>query len=85
MTIALHINRPFTADTGAWHRRINWSWWLRRVPMFLLAFPSAFGVGASALASGLPLLVAVVAGGAFEATYIGAIAIADQTHDRKDR
>lgn len=58
-------------------RKINWSWWLRRAPMLLLAVPSAYGVGAFA-AGQLPIVFAALAGGAFECAYIGAIALADQ-------
>jgi hypothetical protein len=60
-----------------WWKRINWVWWLRRVPMLLLAVPSAYGVGAFAAAQ-LPWFFAAIAGAAFECAYIGAIALADQ-------
>lgn len=72
MAISIPFSRPFAAQ-----RKINWAWWLRRTPMLLLAVPSAYGVGAFAGAK-LPGLVALLAGGAFEAAYIGAIALADQ-------
>jgi hypothetical protein len=78
MALALNM-KPLraTGDDLSWHKRVNWSWWLRRVPMLLLAIPSAYGVGAFADEK-LPLLAAIVAGGAFECAYIGAIALADQ-------
>lgn len=60
-----------------WYRRIVWQWWLVRLPMFLLAAPAAYGVGAFAYEK-LPLLFAALAGMAFESAYIGAIATADQ-------
>lgn len=69
--------KPFITVSGAWWRRVNWAWWLRRVPMLLLAVPSAYGVGAFAAVK-LPREFAVIAGGAFECAYIGAIALADQ-------
>lgn len=76
------FHRPFAdPDTGLpWWRRIVWHWWLVRLPMFLLAAPAAYGVGAFADEK-LPVEVAVLAGLAFEATYIGAIAAADQLSD----
>ncbi len=79
MALAIPFVKPFQPASGAhhWHRRVNWSWWLRRMPMLLLAIPSAFGVGAFA-GEKLPVIVAVLAGGAFECAYIGAIALADQ-------
>lgn len=80
MAISLPFSRPLRpagVNTPPWFRRVNWSWWLRRVPMLLLAVPSAYGVGAFA-DSKLPGLVAALAGGAFECAYIGAIALADQ-------
>lgn len=62
-------------------RAINWLWWLQRVPMFLLAVPAAWGVGAFAYAK-YPLIVAIIAGSGFEAAYMGAIAFADQQLDQ---
>ena len=53
------------------------------MPMVLLAAPSAYGVGAFAHEH-LPIEVAAFAGMAFEAAYIGAIAMADQQHDDGD-
>jgi hypothetical protein len=80
MTLALHQHKPlYQTDDG--RRAVNWPWWLKRVPMALLAIPAAYGVGAFAAAADVPLLVALVAGGAFEAAYIGAIAMADQQHN----
>lgn len=58
-------------------KAINWLWWLQRIPMFLLAVPAAYGVGAFADAK-YPFLVAIIAGAGFEAAYMGAIAFADQ-------
>lgn len=58
-------------------KAINWLWWLQRIPMFLLAAPAAYGVGAFAAAK-YPPLVAIIAGAGFEAAYMGAIAFADQ-------
>lgn len=77
--------KPFTGgDTiRDWLRSVNWAWWLTRTPMVLLALPSAYGVGAFAHEH-LPLAVAIFAGCAFEAAYIGAIALADQQHDDDD-
>jgi hypothetical protein len=88
MTLALHQHKPLIAGQAGW-RAINWPWWLKRVPMALLAIPSAYGVGAfvhSAEVGGerVPVLVAIVAGGAFEAAYLGAIAMADHQHEDED-
>jgi hypothetical protein len=54
--------------------------------MFLLAVPAAWGVGAFAHAR-YPLLIAIVAGAGFEASYMGAVAFADQqlAHDAWSR
>lgn len=82
MTV-LQMARPLVSADAGERRTINWSWWLRRVPMLLLAVPSAYGVGAFADAK-LPWLAAMIAGGAFECAYIGAIALADQ-HFEDDR
>ncbi len=74
--------RPFKAGaqiTGIWSalQAISWLWWLQRAPMFLLAVPAAWGVGAFA-AEKYPPLIAIIAGAGFEAAYMGAIAFADQ-------
>lgn len=87
MTLA--INRPFTTikdQRGIERRKVNYTWYLQRVPMWLLAISGAWGVGAYAFSSGaLPYAVAIIAGCAFEAAYIGAVAIADQAHDPNDK
>lgn len=67
-----------------WFRRIDWYWWLMRLPMALLAVPAAYGVGAF-MHEFLPFVVAVIAGAGFETAYIGAIAMADQQHDENDQ
>lgn len=74
--------RPFNPDIAVVNlrtfiRKINWLWWIQRVPMFLLAVPASYGVGAFTHER-YPLLVAIVAGAGFEAAYLGAIAFADQ-------
>ncbi len=75
--------RPFfNIEIPHWwyfYRKINWLWWLQRIPMFALAIPAAYGVGAfSSIDGKLPEIVAGIAGIAFESTYIGAIALGDQ-------
>jgi hypothetical protein len=79
------LPRPIFPKVGAladadWYQRINWSWWLIRVPMALLAVPSAYGVYGFSLEK-LPEFFAGVLGVAFEATYLGAVATADQQHE----
>lgn len=78
------IQRPwFNTPDLSWFKRINWQWWLMRVPMALLAVPAAYGVGAFA-SEHLPSEFAVIAGAAFECCYLGAIALADQQHEADD-
>lgn len=74
--------RPFRSDVPIvdfWSifKVINWLWWIQRAPMFLLAVPASYGVGAFTYER-YPLLVAIIAGAGFEAAYLGAIAFADQ-------
>lgn len=83
MAISLPFPRPLRPGAAAWYKRVDWHYWLRRAPMLLLAVPSAYGVGAFAGVK-LPWLAAIIAGGAFETAYIGAIALADQ-HFEDDR
>jgi hypothetical protein len=71
-----HKGIAVTNVVAAW-RAINWLWWIQRLPMFLLAVPAAWGVGAFAYAK-YPLAVAIIAGSGFEAAYMGAVAFADQ-------
>jgi hypothetical protein len=83
-TYPIADHKPFmSAPDMSWARRVSWGWWLKRAPMLLLAAPSAYGVGAFAHEH-LPIAVAVLAGCAFEAAYIGAVAMADQQHDDDD-
>jgi hypothetical protein len=79
MTVGYGPIRKDVALTSLWQlgKAINWLWWLQRLPMFLLAVPAAWGVGAFA-AEKYPPLIAIVAGAGFEAAYMGAIAFADQ-------
>lgn len=79
MTTGYGPIRKDVALTSVWAigRAINWLWWLQRVPMFLLAVPAAYGVGAFAYDK-YPFAVAIIAGAGFEAAYMGAIAFADQ-------
>jgi predicted RNA-binding Zn-ribbon protein involved in translation (DUF1610 family) len=79
------IGRPLrpAATSRDWWRRINWTWWLQRAPMALLAVPAAYGVYAFSHEH-LPFLFAAVLGVAFEATYLGAVAMADQQLDSQD-
>jgi hypothetical protein len=73
---ALYQHKPLIIDGD--QQSINWAWWLKRVPM---AIPASYGVGAFVSGAGVPMAVAIIAGGAFEAAYLGAIAMADQQHD----
>lgn len=78
-TTALFQHKPLMVEGEK--TRINWPWWLKRVPMALLAIPASYGVSAFVASAGVPLAIAIIAGGAFEAAYLGAIAMADQQHD----
>ena len=78
----LQLHKPFFSDLQIpnwryFYRRVNVVWWLIRIPMLLLAAPSAYGVAGFAH-DYLPAFWAWLAGAAFESTYIGAIALADQ-------
>lgn len=78
----LQLHKPFFNDISIdsyWqlYKRVNWVWWIIRIPMLLLAAPSAYGVAGFA-AEYLPSPWNELAGAAFESAYIGAIALADQ-------
>jgi hypothetical protein len=78
--------RPFLpVSTDKWYlfyKKINWLWWLQRIPMLALAIPASYGVAVfSTIGNTLPVVIAAVAGIAFESTYIGTIALGDQMLD----
>lgn len=83
MAIAVPFAKPLRQGEG-WLQRVNVKYWLARAPMVILAIPAAWGVGSFAHEK-LPLLIAVFAGMGFECAYIGAVALADQQHDSKDK
>jgi hypothetical protein len=84
MALSLTVKPFIAAPDLSWWQRINKVWWLQRIPMALLALPSAYGVGAFA-SEHLPWPFNWFAGAAFESAYIGAIALADQQSDVKDQ
>lgn len=65
--------------------RINIKWWLQRIPMFLFAFVSSYGVGHLLKLSGLPAPFYQLGGISFDIGFLGVIALADMqlTRDRK--
>lgn len=77
--------RPFRGE-GKWYdlSRFNWAWLLKRAPMVALALLSSWGVGGFIDQSGKAnAIVAVVGAGAFDLVFLGAIALADQSLNRK--
>jgi hypothetical protein len=81
-TLKWQQHKPFYTGIEIKHwldylKRINVIWWLIRIPMILLALPASYGV-ASFAGANLPNGWASIAGAAFESTYLGAVAIADQ-------
>lgn len=88
MAMTVPFTRPFRpaqpGEAPRWWQRVEWTWWLQRAPMAILAVPAAWGVGSFA-AEKLPWFIAIFAGMGFEACYLGAIALADQQHDSKDK
>ncbi len=77
--------RPFLTDMDlSWWKRVNTVWWVQRIPIALLTIPSSYGVGAFAKEK-LEEPFNWIAGVAFEAAYIGAVALADQQKDVRDR
>ena len=57
--------------------RINFRWWLQRIPMFLFAFVSSYGVGHFLYLSGLPAPFYQLGGISFDIGFLGVIALAD--------
>lgn len=82
----LTLHKPFTdyrlmvlswRDLPKIALKVNWLWWLIRIPMALIAASAAYGVSQFAKEY-LPYPWHILAGWAFESTIIGAIALADQ-------
>lgn len=57
--------------------RVNYKWWLQRIPMFLFAFVSSYGVGHFLHLSGLPFPFDYLGGISFDIGFLGVIALAD--------
>jgi hypothetical protein len=65
------------AEGLAFWERINYKWWLQRIPMFLFASVSSYGVGHFLHLSGLPAPFYQLGGISFDIGFLGAIALAD--------
>lgn len=83
MTTVMKFSRPFEGKISL--QTVNWQWWLARLPVALLGIPSAYGVGIetyNVLGDTLPgrSIIAFISGGAFEATFIGTVAMASQLY-----
>lgn len=57
--------------------RINWKWFLQRIPMLLFAIVSSYGVGHFLYLSGLPAPFYQLGGISFDIGFLGVIALAD--------
>lgn len=82
MALPYTSNKPFTNDYWTLTDRIkiakpNLKWWLQRLPIALLVSASAYGIGWVA-STNLPWPFNWLLGLGFEATYLGAMAFADQ-------
>ena len=64
-------------DSKSWFKRINWTWLLQRIPMFLFAIVSSYGVGHFLYQSGTPIPFNIVGGISFDLGFLGIIALAD--------
>lgn len=64
-------------DDLAFWKRINFKWWLQRIPMFLFAVVSSYGVGHFLHLRGLPFPFDYLGGISFDIGFLGVIALAD--------
>lgn len=81
MAVTMPQFRPLITGADAeglqvWER-INYKWWLQRIPMFLFAFVSSYGVGDFLHISGLPAPFYQIGSVSFDIGFLGAIALAD--------
>jgi len=60
------------------YEKINWKWFLQRIPMFLFASVSSYGVGHFLYLSDLPAPFYQLGGLSFDIGFLGVIALADQ-------
>jgi hypothetical protein len=58
-------------------KRINFKWVLQRLPMFLFAFVSSYGVGHLLALSGIPFPFDYIGAVSFDIGFLGVIALAD--------
>lgn len=65
------------AEGKAWWQLINFKWLLQRIPMFLFALVSSYGVGHYLFLSGLPAPFYHLGGVSFDIGFLGVIALAD--------
>lgn len=63
-------------DLPIW-QKINWKWFLQRIPMFLFAFVSSYGVGHLLYLGGTPSPFDYIGAISFDIGYLGVIALAD--------
>lgn len=64
------------------YQKINWKWFLQRIPMFLFALVSSYGVGHFLYLSGLPTPFYQLGGISFDIGFLGVIALADMQISR---
>lgn len=81
MAIATTQFRPLLvgaeAENKKIYQKINWKWFLQRIPMFLFAVVSSYGVGHFLYLSGLPAPFYQLGGISFDIGFLGVIALAD--------
>lgn len=65
------------AENLSWFEKINWKWFLQRIPMLLFAIVSSYGVGHLLYLSGLPAPFYQLGGISFDVGFLGVIALAD--------
>lgn len=65
------------AEDLSWFEKINWKWFLQRIPMLLFAIVSSYGVGHLLYLSGLPAPFYQLGGISFDVGFLGVIALAD--------
>jgi hypothetical protein len=64
------------------YQRINWKWFLQRIPMFLFAIVSSYGVGHFLYLSDIPAPFYQLGGISFDIGFLGVIALADMQISR---
>jgi len=85
--MAITFNQKYqpikTDDRIPIYKRLNWRWFLQRVPIVALAIDSSYNIAKYIGLDATPFIIQAVCGLTFDLIFIGMVALADQFRDGK--